>query len=108
MSSHAALLVQSVTNRPGIIGQLTGITGVAGTSGETATIACLRGCKSQAVRRIAIGSHVHVGDRLTLSPPILLSPATQIQVRLTATGRPTWSARYAFSLIGSKLRVRRI
>jgi hypothetical protein len=104
---QVGLLVQSLTNHPGFIGRLLGISGIIGaTPGETITVICQRGCAPHLLRTIPVRSRATARGRTLLTHPLLLTATTQIQIDVSATGKLSRYTRYAFSLAGSSVAVR--
>jgi hypothetical protein len=100
------LLLERVASRPGLIGKLLGIQGITrAVPGESIAVRCVKACSHALVLKIALNARV-MPHKLTLAHALLLSGATRIEIEVSASGKLSRYARYAFSLAGPNLAVR--
>jgi hypothetical protein len=101
------LLLEPLTGRPGVIGELLGVQGISGAiRGESIVLRCITACSAP----LALGIPLRGGDlarrRFTLAHALLLSAATRIEIDISASGKLSRYARYAFASAGTSIAVR--
>ena len=100
------LLLERVTHPTGVIGKLLGIQGITGAArGESLILRCIKACSGRLAIDIPLDARV-MPHRITLARALLLSSATRIEIDISASGKLSRYARYAFTASGSNLAVR--
>ncbi len=100
------LLVERVTDRPGVVGELLGIQGIAGAaSGESLEVRCVVACQAPLALNVPPLNTDIVLSKITLARPALLSVATRIEIVVSARNEVSRYAIYAFTAAGSSLAV---
>ncbi len=100
------LLLQRVTRRAGVIGKLLGIQGITRAArGESLVLRCVKACSDLLALDIPLDARV-LPRRITLARALLISSATRIEIDVSARGKLSRYARYAFTTSGPNLDVR--
>jgi hypothetical protein len=104
---RVGLELRDVSRRPRFIGRLIGVSGLGGGAlGETVRVTCALDCAPRSLLSFRIASALPAANWLGLAHPTLLSPTTQIQVVVSATGELSRYVRYAFSLAHAHIAAR--
>jgi hypothetical protein len=107
VAPFVGLLLEPVTGRPGIIGELLGVQGISGAiRGESIILRCINACSDTAVLDIPLRGADVKSRKFTLASPLLLAAATRIEIDISASGKLGRYARYAFALARRSVAVR--
>lgn len=100
------LLLERLTGPPPLIGKLLGIHGIMrAAAGESLVLRCVTSCSRPL--RLTLALNASVTQRtITFGRALLLSPRTRIEIDVSARGRLSRDARYAFTTHGAQLGVR--
>jgi hypothetical protein len=100
------LLLERVMRPAGTIGKLLGVQGITGARvGETIVVRCVRACARPLSLRIKLHNVRMMHNRIAVSGGFLLSAATRIEIDISAAGRLSRYARYAFTPAGPNVAV---
>ena len=100
------LVLQPVSGRPGVIGELLGVQGISGAvPGVSIVLRCVAGCARRTVLSIPLRGASATRREFTLAHPLALSAATRVEIDIAASGKLSRFARYAFAPAGASLAV---
>ena len=101
------LVIQRDARQAGVIGKLLGIQGISGAAlGESLLVQCVKACSHKLMLKVRLLNARVMRRKIRLLQALLLSTATRIEIDVSANGKLSRYARYAFAPAGQSLAVR--